>query len=105
MLAAFRVGALGNHSGRPQNGTASTGKLNHSNVRCRRPSNTIPVSVRIPGAPETRSFVDCYLRPNRLREGRLAEKSCKSALQIRFGWKAFRECRPAPYSAGQNSDG
>ena len=33
MLAAFRVGAHGNDGGRPQNGTASTGKLNYSNVR------------------------------------------------------------------------
>jgi hypothetical protein len=39
MLAAFRVGALGNHRGRPQNGTASTGKLNHSNVREGKASN------------------------------------------------------------------
>jgi len=41
MLAAFRVGALGNHCGRPQNGTASTGKLSYSNVRYRRPSNCL----------------------------------------------------------------
>jgi hypothetical protein len=40
MLAAFRVGALGNHCGRPQNGTASTGKLNHSNVREGKASNS-----------------------------------------------------------------
>jgi len=39
MLAAFRVDALGNDGGRPQNGTASTGKLNHSNVRCGKASN------------------------------------------------------------------
>jgi hypothetical protein len=39
MLAAFRVGAFGNDCGRPQNGTASTGKLNHSNVRRGRASN------------------------------------------------------------------
>jgi hypothetical protein len=44
MLAAFRVGALGNHSGRPQNGTASTGKLNHSNVRKGKASNPSCVS-------------------------------------------------------------
>jgi hypothetical protein len=41
MLAAFRVGAHGNDGGRPQNGTASTGKLNYSNVRCREASNQV----------------------------------------------------------------
>jgi len=47
MLAAFRVGALGNDCGRPQNGTASTGKLIYSNVRCRRPSNRC-TSIALP---------------------------------------------------------
>jgi hypothetical protein len=44
MLAAFRVGALGNDCGRPQNGTASTGKLNYSNVRRGDASNESAVS-------------------------------------------------------------
>ena len=39
MLAAFRVGAFSTDCGRPQNGTASTGKLNYSNVRCGEASN------------------------------------------------------------------
>src|SRR5207245_8960381 len=41
MLAAFRVGALGNHGGRSQNGTASTGKLTYSNVRYGKASNRV----------------------------------------------------------------
>jgi|ERR1700674_1411757 len=48
MLAAFRVGALGNDCGRPQNGTASTGKLNYSNVRCGRASNRTEGRVDAP---------------------------------------------------------
>jgi hypothetical protein len=39
MLAVFRVGFFSNHCGRPQNGTASTDKLNYSNVRGEEASN------------------------------------------------------------------
>jgi hypothetical protein len=45
MLAAFRAGALGNDCGRLQNGTASTGKLNHSNVREGKASNRVTVGA------------------------------------------------------------
>jgi hypothetical protein len=41
MLAAFRVGAHWQRLRTAQNGTASTGKLNHSNVGCGKASNPI----------------------------------------------------------------
>jgi len=62
-------------------------------------------NLRIPAAPERRSFADCYRHPIRLPTSRSAGKLWSRALQIHSAWKDFLECRPAPCWGARNSDG
>jgi hypothetical protein len=77
MLAAFRFGALGNDGGRPQNGTASTGKLNYSNVRCREASNQEALRSLFTGGQAdvyVGNWVHGKQRRTKTREKKTAEK-------------------------------